>query len=726
MGTTASLQTQVTMTATRLTLLSLFLLTCCQAVTPFEPDPWPEEEEQQDVRSTLPYFRLTAEKGNDATFSFDEKSLEYTVTTSGSDPYLYTEPLAKDLPADSCFVSFEYKAKSEISDLQLFLPYPVSEERSVHLGTLPATDEWVKVEKDLRAERQAMSWGKAGDALRLDFGTSANTIVLRHLYLRAQTEAERKAEIAAAEAAELKAAMARRLENYLQASFDGEIREVSVGTETVTIRFFSPDPDCRLAEIRPWESVPEMSAFPYRYGEGTAGEQVLTLERQIKRDNFPYDRLLSRWILVRPAEKGWTPVSHARYPDDVEALFTPSQLPLKNKKGLGGMRANETFYDDLDALQAGSVTLNVSIESLIGTVPFTNDLPYEYNGITYHINQRQVAVYDARLAECAKRGVAAAGIILIGRSPSDPAMKPILLHPEADPSARYTMPNFTSREGVNAYAAALDFMARRYDGENGGMLIRDWILHNEVDFAGTWSNMGEQPLTLFMDCYVRSMRLCSVIARQYNPDATVLISLTHCWTRADGDYAPRDMLDNLLHQASAEGDFLWGIAAHPYPQALGRPAFWNDDNRSTWSSDTEYITFKNLEVWDKWIKEPGHLYRGTQKRLLYLSENGTCSPSYSETDLALQAAGAAWAWKKISALDGIDAVQWHNWMDDGSGDGVMLGLRFPSTYEPSPGGPKPAWEVWKAAGTPQEDSMFAPYLEFIGISSWEDIMHEVQ
>ena len=68
--------------------------------------------------------------------------------------------------------------------------------------------------------------------------------------------------------------------------------------------------------------------------------------------------------------------------------------------------------------------------------------------------------------------------------------------------------------------------------------------------------------------------------------------------------------------------------------------------------------------------------------------------------LNIQAAGAAWAWKKIMRNAGVDAALWHNWRDDSAEGGLKLGLRYEN------GNKKPAWHVWQAAGTSNEDAVF--------------------
>ena len=88
-----------------------------------------------------------------------------------------------------------------------------------------------------------------------------------------------------------------------------------------------------------------------------------------------------------------------------------------------------------------------------------------------------------------------------------------------------------------------------------------------------------------------------------------------------------------------------------------------------------------------------------------------------------QAAGACWIWKKVQYLDGIDAIQWHSWMDNETegAQGLRLGLRALEGQGFSLGQPKPVWRVWQAAGSPDEDAVFAPYLDIVGLSSWEEL-----
>lgn len=153
-------------------------------------------------------------------------------------------------------------------------------------------------------------------------------------------------------------------------------------------------------------------------------------------------------------------------------------------------------------------------------------------------------------------------------------------------------------------------------------------------------------------------------ARKYSPHPEVFITLTHYWQSRHNEYCypSAQLLELLVDYTQAEGDFKWGVAHHPYPQSLFEPKSWLDD-QATFDYDTPQITFKNLEVLDAWIKQPRALYQGKIKRTVFLSEQNPNSKDYSEEALREQAAGMAYAMKKLEACDGIDAYQMHGWFD---------------------------------------------------------------
>jgi hypothetical protein len=520
------------------------------------------------------------------------------------------------------------------------------------------------------------------------------------------------------------------LDAYFNSQFPGTIDKVSVGKDVIRIEGRAPagSTACFLADIpmdvlldHPlrWQTLLELKP-------AADGAFLMDIPRRRQRGSLDYDRLTSRWQLVRKTGDVVEPLSHARYAGwvDCRSPGLPEVKPI-NKKGLGGWNRGR-LPGELEELGITAVTVNLMIHSLVSLTPGADTEPFQWQGKTYHARRKVLEGYDATFLEAAKHKAMVSAILLVANpaKSKDPTVR-LLGHPDAVAQGTFAMPNVTSAEGISLYGAILNLMAERWsrtDGKYGR--VHHWIIHNEVDAGWVWTNAGEKPAAVYMDLYQRSMRLMDLIARQYDPHARPFITLTHHWAQAGEKrwYGSKRMIELLLRHTRAEGDFPWAMAYHPYPQNLFNPRTW-EDTQATFSFDSPKITPKNLEVLDAYMKQPALLDRG-MVRPVHLSENGFNSKDYSPKALEDQAAGMALAWKKMAALSSIESWQYHNWIDNRSEGGLRIGLRkFPD--EPGdPLGKKPIWHLYKALGTPQEDAVAGPYLKTIGISSWDEVLHK--
>ena len=109
--------------------------------------------------------------------------------------------------------------------------------------------------------------------------------------------------------------------------------------------------------------------------------------------------------------------------------------------------------------------------------------------------------------------------------------------------------------------------------------------------------------------------------------------------------------------------------------------------------DTEYVTLKNLEVLDKWVKTSRNQYKGTIRRSVWLSEAGTCSPSYEDDDCRIRLPDLLMVGRRLTIWTVLIGIQWHSWFDH-LGDGACLGLR---KYADAPhnGEAKPVWTTYQ-------------------------------
>lgn len=443
-----------------------------------------------------------------------------------------------------------------------------------------------------------------------------------------------------------------------------------------------------------------------------------------------YDRLYSRWILAVEINGKLVICSHARYADVVECTRKHDKLVASNKKGLGDFRYIKGLVADLNLLDISYITINIRINDFLQMTPQKESIPFSYMGRAYYADKTTIKQYDEILLSAAKKNIIVCAIILVypEKRSKDKKVGRLLEYPEFDSSGFYSMPNMTSLESLNLYAAAIDFLADRYNQEDHKYgRIHNWIVHNEVDAGRVWTNAGDKTLIQFMDLYVKSLRLVYLTSRKYDSHAEVFISLSHFWRIASDEpncYPGIDVLNILIDYSKAEGDFKWGVAYHPYPENLVEPKSWRDKH-AAFDFQTEVITFKNLEVLDAWIKLPMVLYNGSEKRTLLLSEQNPNSIDYSCLHLKEQAASLAYVWKKVKMCKNIDAYIAHSWIDAKYERGLKTGIRKYLDDLNDPCGKKDSWYVYESAGTEREDEVFEFAKSIIGIDQWSEIIHPI-
>ena len=652
----------------------------------------------------------------------------YSIETTGGDPFLFTEtiPNGTDLSRNH-ILTFDYFSAAGTDPVQVFLVPPTSEALSVTGFGLGVSQGWSTYSLDLQPALE-----KARDnvtSLRIDFGTKPKrSAQIRGLRLRSETEREIAMRTRRDDARRRERALDTKLRSYLVREFPCEVTVVNAGQREIQIegRVSGNTTNYVLVEIPMHAEATELRQFPTVQSLliNPNGSFSAKISRHELSAGGSRDHLLSRWAVARKAGDGFELMSRAHYADMVQAIQELPEEKPRNRKGLGALWSGRPL-SDLDDLDIGSVTVNINLNSLVRTTPGDGLTPFDYAGRTWYANNSYVVTLDNTMLEASKRKIIVSAIILISQASGAGAgdFARMIAHPDADPSGIYVMPNMTSEDGIKAYGAAVDFLAQRYsrpDRQFGR--IHHWIVHNEVDMGWIWTNAGEKTALRYMDLYHKSMRLAHLIARQYDPHAKAFISLTHHWhiQTAPNFFDSRTMLERLLEFCRAEGDFEWAIAYHPYPQDLFRSRSWEDTD-ATFTFNTRKITYKNLEILDAWVRRPEMMFKGRQVRTVHLSEQGVNSKDYSEKSLNDQAAGMAYAWKKLEPLKSIEVFHYHNWVDNRGEGGLRIGLRkFPD--EPGdPLGKKPVWEIFRAVGTTNEAATIDFAKEMIGIKSWSEV-----
>lgn len=651
-----------------------------------------------------------------------------TIRTTGADPYLvFTPKPGAVFDEKATVLAFEYFCPDGVDHLEVFhapghqRPPQWSANRSIKTEAMPVAETWQPFAVNLRPVSEEQ-WPSQNIAFRLDFGQLPHVhLQIRNLRLRRPSDAERLDAGTLRAIFEEKQLIARLVENSLTRQYPN----ASIERITVTDRYIKIQgrvdpqhlPTARLVEWQPHEQEWDHA------GGIVLQEDVLAQAFSMQMDRFVEgrDRLVSRFSIavVRADER--EPLTAARWADDVTGAAERQMPRLKpsNRKAIGITdKKIMAIGHDLQDLGITAAMMNMLLGNSL-LVEAGEGIPFQHEGRTYHFNSDNVEIWDTAIRALTERSIVTTAVLLIDRRFDR------LTHPEMSAAGIYGMVDLTNSASADTFRAIIAFLAERYSRPDQAYgWISHWIIFNEVDYGWTWTNMGEQPMAIYMDHYHRAMRLAWLEARRFNPTAEVFISLTHNWDYQPADplrnYAPRQLVDRLALYSKVSGDFAWGVAYHPYPQSLLRPRTW-EDSRPTFSFSTRYITPRNIEVLDAYMQQENFLHNGTVRTVL-LSEQGFHTPDYSQESFEVKAAAIAYMWKKMEPLKSIESFHYHRWVDHPLEGGLQVGLRtLPERNAPYGVRKEPAFSVLAAMETPEAEAVIAPLKSIIGIDSWEDI-----
>lgn len=126
--------------------------------------------------------------GSDVTINYTKIS-DNCFTTSGANPTIQSVGLNRALLEDETFLSFDYKSSQNIDFVK------ISSSRggdiSVQSEALQATSEWSNVKINIAGIRNNNSFGKIGDYITFQFGSSDGIIInVRHIRIVSETDSD--------------------------------------------------------------------------------------------------------------------------------------------------------------------------------------------------------------------------------------------------------------------------------------------------------------------------------------------------------------------------------------------------------------------------------------------------------------------------------------------------------------------------------------------------------
>lgn len=621
------------------------------------------------------------------------------VTLGEGHPHFWTGVVRQDYdPAIHSVLALDYFAPSGLDSVVLRYRAEGGEMAVAEVRQAAFAETWQPLVFDLSQLEVKPAAGHP--EMRFHFalnGKPCTELRLRHLHVREPTAEEKRLAAKREKIQAAREADASAILENLRAEWPGEIQTVHVGAQVVTLHGTAPA-GARLVGIPPESAthLADAKAGAFDLAQDAQGRFRLDVPRVDEVSQR--DLALWRWRL---ADAGGRWLSAARWPTAYGPAVARKlpRLEAPHQKGIGVPPLTKADHEIFD-LGIRHATVNIVVNALLRDTPAPNWEPWAFEGRTYYRNPRALQGHDATLRVLAARECIVSAILLVSNGRvADGTPHSSMVHPEAEARGIYSIPNLAHENGARLYRAALHLMAERWtraDGAHGR--VSHWILHNEVDQAATWTNMGAQPLARYLDAYMRSARLTHHTTRLFDPHARVFISLTHHWAKkssGSGTYIVREMLELFAEMARVEGDFEWGVAYHPYPRDLRNPDAWKDEGLTN-DFDTPYITPRNIAVLPAFLDQPRFHFQGKPRGIL-LSEQGFNTPTMSEADQRRQVAGLIYMFRQIRPHPTIEAFHLHRYHDMPEQEG---GLRLGIITET--GAHKLGWEAYKAIGTERE------------------------
>ena len=358
---------------------------------------------------------------------------------------------------------------------------------------------------------------------------------------------------------------------------------------------------------------------------------------------------------------------------------------------------------------------------------------YWHNGTKYYFRTTSwknygvsLTVYDAQLAKYTRFHTKVTVILLL-QWVGDQYVQPYFLtYNTARADANYCAINASNKYGAEYWAAYMEFMAYRYsheetweDAEYG--TVETWVMGNEIDQSDSWNSLVDPRYQemLDVDDYTieqeRMLRITNTSFKHVHQRVQPLVSFTQWWNASGGiyDYHPKDIFDYLSAKTKREGNYEWGIVAHPHGYCSGHIGFWTNDINSgvTGALNTPRITWTNLEVLQLYLEQPTKLCFG-KVRDVYVTEGGISSGQYDSARYSQeeQAAGVAYAYYKVTQIDCIKAMNYYrlkdHWLEITWGD-YVFGLWDTSNRH------KLAYDVYKYIDTQYSFQVSGQYLKYI-------------
>lgn len=438
-------------------------------------------------------------------------------------------------------------------------------------------------------------------------------------------------------------------------------------------------------------------------------------------------------ILANNYDSGWEPEPEPEKPVVVpeDTVYSQNKVPadhdyymgyyeqykITSKKGIQGTSA---YTEDLGVQH---VLLNVDMADLISTTAKSGYVPYTYKGKTYYFGDL-IALKDTiyYLHGWGSNGENPYGAnharnvtLVLLMSWKDELS--YLIHPSARKkgAAPYYALNMQDAAAKDTFEALF-----RYMGEWLGQYktrVSNWTLGNEVNSCKEWNYSGNMSLNQCVENYAKAFQLLYKGVKRTATSSRVFISLDHCWTASVAGHSGKSFLDQFAaYMAQTAPDMQWNVNYHPYSDPLGSTNFWSNTSSTSNSSNTKYISMRNINVLTDYLSQLESKYgKASGSIRVILGEFGYSANAGNTSQEQHQAAALGYGYYIAMANSRIDSYIIRAYQDAPEEGKLKLGLRTKNDVA------KESYQVYKYLDTSESETYMNKYLSIVGLNNWNQI-----
>lgn len=351
-------------------------------------------------------------------------------------------------------------------------------------------------------------------------------------------------------------------------------------------------------------------------------------------------------------------------------------------------------------LGAKNTMCNININDLITTKG--KGTAYKYNGKTYYFSDTQ----QGYVRECNENGISVTLMIYMPWNDKNS----YLIHPAARNKGYYFYAlNTVDEKARETLEAAFCYLGEAFGQED--CYVSNWVLGNEVNSQKMWNHAGNLSLSEYTKSYAQLFQMLSYGVKSSYANTRVFVPLDSAWaipvsTMGWNAKTFLTSFDKALEEENPKTK--WNLAYHAYSFPITSSAY-SSNQYITNSSNSPYVTMKNIEVLTNYIKK----HYGSKTRII-LSEQGYTADLGED----VQAASIAYGYYKAEFNSMIDAFIIRSMYDHAgeAAQGLSMGLSSAS------GKHRQAYTVFKYMDTSKSEKYTKKYLKNIGAKSWKSII----